>query len=83
MGKALQTIRNMIRLNPNDRKSVEEVLQSGYFQRISLTYYDIYAKDVNNEVKPGLCVIISQEIFHDVYLLKLVFVISFHSSKIR
>ncbi len=60
--KALNLIWNMIRYDPSERKSMWEVMDSDYFQ-LEPSNYQIY--DVPDK-KPGLCVIVCQETFHDV-----------------
>ena len=57
-------IRSMIRKEPSARKPVDEILQAQYFQLDEP--YNIY--DNTGQNKPGLCVIISQEKFHNVIL---------------
>ena len=58
---ALQMIKDLIKYNPNDRKSVDDVLKSKYFQPEPYVIYDNPSSP-----SPGLCVILSQEKFHNV-----------------
>ena len=53
----------MIRFNAADRKPLNDILLSRYFQLDES--YNIY-DDNAGQNKPGLCVIISQEKFHNV-----------------
>lgn len=56
-------IKDLIKYRATDRKSVEEILESKYFVPES---YVIYENPTSP--KPGLCVIVSQEIHYNVRL---------------
>ena len=59
--RAFQLIKDLIKYNPEERKSVDDILKSSYFQ---LEPYNIY--DDQSSPIPGLCVIICQDKFHNV-----------------
>ena len=61
-------IKDLIKYKAMDRKSVEEILESKYFLPES---YVIYGNPTNNgppAEKPGLCVILTQEMYYNVIL---------------
>ena len=61
VGWALQMIKDLIKYHPRHRKSVDDVLKSKYFQPEPYVIYDNPSSP-----SPGLCIILSQEKFHNV-----------------
>ena len=60
-GQAITLIKDMLKFNLSECPTSKAILDSAYF--LSDNYYKLY--DIPS-VKPGLCVIYNQEIFHDV-----------------
>lgn len=66
----LEIIKKLIKYEPKDRKSVDEILTSKYFQAEPNVIYDIPSSPI-----PGLCVIVSQEKYHNVIINLLPYII--------
>lgn len=63
---ALDTIKDLIKFEASKRKSIEDVLlKSQYFQPQT---YKIYDNSAGANRKPGLCVIVTQDTYHDVII---------------
>ncbi len=65
---ALESIKGLIKYNPSERKSAEEMLNSPMLreeQNTAAEAYDIY-DDLENEKIPGLCIVITQSKYHNV-----------------
>jgi len=54
-------IKELIKYDPSDRKSVDDVLKSKYFQPEQYVIYDN-----PTSLKAGLCVILTQSKYHNV-----------------
>jgi len=63
---ALSLIKDLIKFKPSERASLKDVLKSQFFRPDQP--YLIY--DTPNSSKPGLCVIISQGKYHNVFTFK-------------
>ena len=61
---ALQMIKSLLKFKPQERVSMDDVLENKYFQ---LEPYVIY--DNPSSPLPGLCIILSQEKFKKVKLM--------------
>ena len=56
-------IRDLIKYDPSDRKSVDDVLKGKYFQPEPYVIYDH-----PTSMKVGLCVILTQSKYHNVII---------------